>query len=248
MEQEEVLLKERYADKTEVVKFAGKVPVNILLFRRHKHDFENGWETEYLSKLCDTLKDGMVVFDIGAEEGEFTAMAAKIVGGKNVHIFEPSESYWPNIKRLWEINDFDGVGGCFNGFVSDSTNEATMYNYDFKNWPDCSYGDIFYGTNQVIPGSGYYDKISIDDYCQLNNLLPDVIMMDIEGAELMALRGCKQLLKYRSPIFFISVHNDSLMQERSNGVREDLHNLFKDLGYSSLHINTDHEEHWMFSK
>lgn len=243
MNQEEIELKEKYGEKTEVVAFAGKVPVNILLFRRHKHDFQNGWETEYLTDLADTLKPGMVVFDIGAEEGEFTAMAAKLVGCENVHIFEPSSSYWPNIKRLWDINGFAKVGGCFNGFISDIEGGSLE-----DGWPEESRGDIFYGTNQVVPNGQPCKEISIDTYCKIKGVLPDVVMMDIEGAELSALRGCLNVLKSCSPTFFISIHNDDLILQRSGGTRADIHDFFIRLGYSATHINTDHEEHWKFEK
>jgi FkbM family methyltransferase len=241
---EEQQMKELYSDNIEAVNIAGKVHINILLFRRNKHDFQDGWENEYLSELADTLKPGMVVFDIGAENAEFTAMAAKIVGCENVHIFEPSKDYWPNIKRLWDVNEFDKVGGCFNGYVGE---KSELLSEGFG-WPSCINGEIFYGTNHSVPQYAKEKTISIDDYCSTNGILPDVIMMDIEGAELSALRGCLNVLKSCSPIFFISIHNDDMIKQRSNGSRQDIHDLLSSFGYNSKHINTDHEEHWKFFK
>lgn len=237
-------IRETYGDKMEVVPFAGKVPVNILLFRRHTHDFEKGWETEYLSELADTLKPGMCVYDIGAEQGEFTAMAAKIVGGENVHIFEPSPSYWPNIKRVWDANDLGEVGGVFNGYVSDSVLGDGFV--DINKWPACSGGEIFYGTNQVEPKSTPRPTTTIDRYSEITGTMPNVVMMDIEGAELAAVRGAIKTIQSGSPIFFISIHDNDLINMRSGGSAADLFDIFSKNGYNSWLIKKDHEEHWKF--
>lgn len=237
-------LKELYSDKTEAVMFAGKTSVNILSFRRSKHDFEKGWETEYLLELHNTLKQGMIVFDIGAEQGEFTAMAAKIVGCENVHIFEPTKEYWPNIKKLWGVNCFDKVGGCFDGYV-DEKSEIISKTFD---WPFCSEGEIFYDTNHSVPHQSTEKIISIDDYCLIKGVMPDVIMMDIEGAELSALRGCVNVFKSYLPVFFISIHNEDLIKQRSGGTRSELFEIFEQYDYNAIHIHTDHEEHYKFVK
>lgn len=237
-------LKEKYGKEMGVVDFAGKIPVSIFSFRKDKHDFEKGWETEYLRELINTLKEGMIVFDIGAEQGEFTAMAAKIVGGSNVHIFEPSKDYWYNIKSVWDANKLEYPGGLFGGYVCDET--TSMVEDEFKSsWGND--GEVFYGTNQVSPKQTPRYSITIDDYCLLNPF-PDVIMMDIEGAELSAVRGALKVIKEKSPIFFISIHSNELINERSGGIKEDIHKLFSENGYVGIHIKTDHEEHWKFVK
>jgi FkbM family methyltransferase len=166
-------------------------------------------------------------------------MVAKIVGCENVHIFEPSAEYWPNIKRLWDINGFESVGGCFDGLVSDNNTNEPFY----FGWPETD-GEIFYDTHHSVEAS---KEISIDNYCELNNIYPDVIMMDVEGSELSIVRGALETMINHSPIFFISVHSDELMA-RSGGTKEDLFKLFREHGYSMMHINTDHEEHWKFYK
>lgn len=235
------------SEKFEEINIAGKIPVNILLFRRHKHNFEHGWETEYLSELADTLKPGMVVYDIGAENAEFTAMAAKVVGGANVHIFEPSPDYWPNIKAIWDANNFENPGGCLRAYV-DSKSVIDFLKLSNNYWPQEINSDIFYGTNQVLPSSSPCDSISIDLYSDYKKVSPDLIMIDIEGAELSAIMGSKKVIEKHSPIFFISIHSDELINQRPNGSKKDIHDFFNSNGYKSIHISTDHEEHWKFYK
>lgn len=228
----------------EEVMFAGRVPVTILKFRRDKHDFEKGWETEYLNALIDHLKEGMVVFDIGAEQGEFSAMAANIVGGKRMHLFEPSKEYWPNIYCLWKHNGLS-MGGCFNGYVgekSDDNVDALLAPFYFRD------GDIYYDTHHSVPLHDENKTISIDDYCKAKGLFPDVVMIDCEGAELSIIRGSLNAIKFNSPTFFISIHNDEMIQQRSGGTKSDIMKFFENHEYDATHIHTDHEEHWKFER
>ena len=237
------------SEEMEVINFAGKVPVNIFKFRRDKHDFERGWETEYLSELIDTLKDRMVVFDIGAENGEFTAMAAKVVGCEYVHIFEPSHEYWANIKGLWDANGFGFVGGCFEGYVGEKMdfNGIDVVKIFDGRFPEIIPAKAFRDTHHSVPTTDKQATISIDIYCN-GKIAPNVIMMDIEGAELSALKGATGTIDRCAPIFFISIHNDQMIMERSAGTKQDIFNFFKERNYEAIHINTDHEEHWKFYK
>jgi FkbM family methyltransferase len=196
-----------------------------------------------LKALYEVLYPGMIVFDIGAEQGEFSAMAAKIVGGENVHLFEPSERYWPNIKRIWDYNKFN-IGGCFQGFVS---NYSDHKENNFS-WPECSNGEIFTDTAQLLQHSSpNIPTISIDEYCKAKNISPDVLMIDCEGAEVNIIEGAKKTLINKPTIVFVSVHSD---QEILNHGRErkELFNMFDEFGYKYSLINKDHEEHWIFTK
>lgn len=228
----------------ELVPFINKVPIHILKFREMKHDFKNGWETDYLKNLHESLRPGMIVFDIGAEQGEFSAMVAKVVGGGNVHLFEPSDRYWPNIKRLFDYNNFN-IGGCFNGFVSN----YSTYQKDYFGWPECSNGNIFTGTYQLLQSSSPIDipTISIDEYCKIKNITPDVLMIDCEGAEVNIIDGARNILINNSPIVFVSVHSDQEILNHGRQ-RKELFDMFNEFGYKYELINKDHEEHWKFTK
>jgi FkbM family methyltransferase len=71
---------------------------------------------------------------------------------------------------------------------------------------------------------------------------PMLVKMDIEGAELLALRGARQTLRGRRPSLLLSVHPQFLPSfQHAVG---DVSGLLGELGYVWSVIARDHEEHW----
>lgn len=225
------------------IKFSERIPTKIFLFRHLMHNFATDWEKEYIQELIATLKQGMVVYDIGAENGETSVLVGNIVGGENVHLFEPNKDYFPNIKAIWDANDLKEPANCFNGYVYEKSTDDIVYN----SLSELGAGDIFKGClhpNQVdMPKQ----MVSLDDYCKTFEP-PDVVIMDIEGGELSVVRGAKKVIDEYAPIFFISIHKPEFIMHRSGGTKEELINIFKGNGYECIHLSTDHEEHWKFIK
>jgi len=57
------------------------------------------------------------------------------------------------------------------------------------------------------------NKVSLDEYCYKNSIKPTLIKMDIEGGELQAIEGMREIcLKYR-PILLIEFHIRKLRQQ-----------------------------------
>jgi FkbM family methyltransferase len=71
---------------------------------------------------------------------------------------------------------------------------------------------------------------------------PMLIKCDVEGAELLVLRGAKRLLAERRPALLISVHPWAL--PANGGTKEGLRSFLSDQGYAVEVIAVDHEEHW----
>ncbi len=227
--------------------FSGLIPMKIFEFRRQDTDFEGDWEKPYIRELIATLKPNMTVYDIGAENGETSVLAGLIVGGENVHIFEPNKDYHPNIKAIWDANGLAEPRGCFVGYVGENLSNRmdVVQSTYFLNW----FKDkkIFYGCYHANPQATPLATVTLDWYSQ-QMPKPNVVMMDIEGAELSAVRGAKKLIAEYAPIFFISIHRAEHILDRSNGTKEDLIKIFTDNGYDAIHLTTDHEEHWKFIK
>jgi hypothetical protein len=67
--------------------------------------------------------------------------------------------------------------------------------------------------------------VRMDSLIDRGERAPDVIKIDVEGAELLVLRGGRKLLVEKKPLLLIEVHHICLMFE--------LQQLFPQLGYTA---------------
>ncbi len=136
------------------------------------------------------LKPGMTVLDIGAHHGFYTLLAAHCVGptGK-VIAFEPSPK--ERRKLLWHVR----LNRCRQVQVEPfavSDREGTMKLFLTQ---DNSANSLSPPEISPIVGSATVPVITLDAYCQRNGIeRVDLIKMDVEGAELLVLKGAQRLL------------------------------------------------------
>lgn len=167
------------------------------------------------------VKNNSVVFDIGAHIGYFTCLAAAIARSGQVHAFEMDDKCKNIIERNIEINRFTNV---------------SLNNVAVSNKP----GQIkIPRLNQPSPGlsikrvSGEFDtvaSVSIDSYSSENNLIPDFIKIDVEGAEWMVLQGMKEMLQTIRPILLIEFHIEILTFDYGTNYQHIL-KFLSELGY-----------------
>lgn len=210
-----------------------------------------GWETERLAAMYDAINPGMVVFDIGSEEGDFPALFT--VWGAEVVMFEPNPYVVPNIRAIWEANNLPRPRGIFTGFACAATNltppdmEPIFANPDRNGWPACAYGPVIgdHGLRNVSERFHDTPQITLDDYCATYSVIPDLVTMDVEGAELEVLKGAKGVLDRYHPTVFVSIHPE-FIKDMYGQTANDVHEFMAELGYTGTHLATDHEQHWQF--
>jgi FkbM family methyltransferase len=230
---------------------------------REQWDIRNGgWEVERIEEMLDEIEPHHVVFDIGTEEGDITALLQKESGCKMV-LFEPNDRVWPCIKYIWEANGLADPLDFYRGFLSDKTTNSS---HTVRQQPFSIFGDI--DVEKMIPDHGFkqlYEnypdvpQMTLDDYVELTGIIPDVITMDVEGSEWNIIKGAQKTLKEKKPIIFMSVHPEFLYESyRNEGKWKDeygercfvVHMLrfIDELGYTHRVIEWDyHECHVQFS-
>jgi FkbM family methyltransferase len=140
-------------------------------------------------------RDG-VVFDIGANVGFFTLLASCLVGPRGkVVAFEPVPRNVGMLRRHLELNGIENVE-VRPVAVSDITGVGRM-----KTW----YSDLEW---KLAPeGDIEVEIVALDDLWSTGTLpRPDLVKMDIEGAEAAALTGARRLLAEAKPVFVLSAH------------------------------------------
>lgn len=147
----------------------------------------------HVTKIIETvLMSGMSFLDIGANIGYFSMLAAHIVGNKGrVYAFEPFQN---NVKLLYhsaDINRFSQIS--IFPFALSNENELLLYSNEASNGRVDTISDI-----DMSLSSDMVYAVKLDDFLQIDCL--DVVKIDVEGAEYLALTGAKKLLEKYCPI------------------------------------------------
>lgn len=203
------------------------------------------WEKCRWDSIEANLHIGDKVLDIGTEHGWMSVVLARLVGERNVSLFEPSTEFWPNIRAIWEANDLTAPEYAWQGFVG-ATNSPEPPVCVSNDWPTCSIGPLVDGMAyrylHSVKDVLLNQCITIDAWVELTNSTPTAISIDVEGAELDVLTGAQRVLDTIHPLVWVSLHPD-LMERDYGTTPEDVREFLGGLGYELRHLGTDHEEH-----
>ena len=145
------------------------------------------------------LRDGMTVFDVGANVGELTLIFSRFVGdGGSVHAFEASRATFDKLKIVCETIGRRNV--TLNHLAVSDHNGAIKLNV---------YADAYssfnsqaarplkdYGLDLEPVGVEETPATTIDEYCKKNKIETiDLLKIDVEGAELQVLKGAREMLE-----------------------------------------------------
>jgi FkbM family methyltransferase len=138
------------------------------------------------------LRPGMCFVDVGANIGYYTVIAARLLGPSGtVHSFEPNASVRSSLVKNLELNAFHNV------VVHDEavTSESGSVLFYKSEWTENS------GISSILPGDGRSEQgervpsVSLDDFAEaISPVRIDLLKIDIEGAELDAIKGGERLL------------------------------------------------------
>lgn len=158
------------------------------------------YELKQQQVFGDVLKDGNIVFDVGAHVGFYSLLAAEVVGpsGK-VFAFEPNQRNFDYLE--WHIKH-NGYRNTFPFQVAVSNHNGRAY---FDEAADSAQGHLTHNPEGAIG----VQSISLDTFIEQKKLpAPTVLKIDVEGAELRVLQGAANTLKNHKPIIFLSTHRE----------------------------------------
>ena len=150
------------------------------------------WEPFESELFEQALEPGMVVFCLGAHIGYYALLAARRVGPRGrVYAFEPSPENFRLLVKNVEANGYRNVIPVPKA-VSNVTGRATLY-LNASNT----------GDHRIYPGaepraSLGIDVVRLDEWLRGGETVADLVQMDLQGAEMLALEGMEELLA-RSP-------------------------------------------------
>lgn len=178
----------------------GAVPLDHV----HAHSILRGTlEVSVQEALRRTLAPGAVFYDVGANIGFFSLLAARLVGRTGrVIAFEPVPESAESITAASSLNGFGWVG-VEQVALGAQAGQGELCVVEDASWSRLmSYGQHAL-TTQKLP----VVVAKLDDLITSNHVpVPDVIKIDVEGAELEVLDGMSQLIEVHQPIIICELH------------------------------------------
>ena len=171
------------------------------------------------------------VFDIGGHIGLVTLPMSRVVApAGRVFTFEPGLANLEFLRFHLARNDATNVE-VIDALVGDSDGCTDF----FEQRGATGQNSVVLKKNPEAYRRVRRRQVSLDRFCADGGLRPQIIKVDVEGAELAVLRGARQILRRDRPTLFLSVHPaelrllgesvDSLMRE------------IDDVGYVCLEID-----------
>lgn len=180
------------------------------------------------------VKGSSAVLDVGANIGIFTLLAAKGAGpSARILAFEPVPSTFAQLKKNVELNHSANVE-CLPAAAWDSVTRLRMACDD-----PLGHCGIYGVDVRGREGSEVeVDALTLDGVAEAHQLSKvDAIKLDIEGAELRALRGATGLLRRDKPKLLLEV--DSGMMARFGYSPPDLGEYLCSMGYECYDVQED---------
>ena len=172
-------------------------------------DFALGrYETEVTAAFDRYCRPGMTVFDVGAHAGHHTILLSKLCGvSGHVHAFEPVPQNVECLRETLRLNNLQNVS-VHELAVSDREGEARLKcNGVFDGFACLAEGG--HGRTEFSTTASTVltvRTIDVDTFCNKFGIARiDLIKMDIEGAEMLALRGMTRTLRRRRPVLILEL-------------------------------------------
>jgi FkbM family methyltransferase len=141
------------------------------------------WDDGVGAAMRRLLKPGELFVDVGANVGYFSLLAARL--GGRVIAFEPNPDCRAELAHNIALNGFGDIDVRATG-IADRRGQDVLYVESEENL----------GAGSLKSVSGHPIAVELDTLDgQLAGESPAIIKLDIEGAELMALRGGTQTLE-----------------------------------------------------
>ncbi|WP_071190211.1 FkbM family methyltransferase [Trichormus sp. NMC-1] len=191
------------------------------------------------------VKPGMLVFDIGANIGDYSILLSKLVdySGK-VYSFEPASTTFTRLQERLIAQNIKNVYEFKKAFYSDNTQiEFNEFPEDFSVWNSIGKPQMLdpEGSGQYIPiiNTEIVDAIKLDSFCLENSIAHiDYLKIDVEGAESDVLEGARELLKNKS-IRYIQFEISQKMLEGLNRIAKSTFDILIENGYECHRITKD---------
>lgn len=167
-------------------------------------------EQPVLESFLRSIDPDETIFDIGANVGIYTCLAGCKLDSGSVHAFEPHPNNVRRLKENIQLNNLTSSAKINEYALSDVTGK-----FDLSVQVSSEAAE---GGHSLISDSDIGETIVVSTY-RGDELIgeelpePDVIKIDVEGAEFKVLRGLQQTLTENTPEIYCELHKEQLEED-----------------------------------
>ncbi len=194
---------------------------------------EGIWEPLETAAFLEHAREGMCVFDVGANIGYYTLLAARTVGSSGrVFAFEPEPRNFALLARNVGENGFTNVR-LVNAAVSNRKGVMRLH------LDDANFGAHSFEEGSVRTSSGRSVEVAtvlLDGFADEARAFEAgvLVKIDVQGAEALVVGGALELLGLEKITVFLEVWPEALARAQADTVRllaelEDLGFQFEDV-------------------
>ena len=188
------------------------------------------YESRFAAAFSSRVKQHSVIYDIGANTGYFSLLAAhQHRPGGQVVAFEPVPSIVNDLRTMVAANGLNDRVRAAQLALSDSTGRIKMFTpaSAATGFIQSAMGDRDFPEDQAID----VEMSTLDSFVfGEGNPGPEVIKLDVEGAEGFVLAGAMRVLQEVRPTILVEVHGEKPASE--------VWDIVAPLGYK-VHLLTD---------
>lgn len=187
--------------------------------------------------LIQSLGKGDTFLDVGAHYGFYTLLAAKLIGNTGiVYSFEASARTFEVLKRNTAANS---TIHAFHNAVYDESTSLEFYEfpnlYAEYNTLDASQFKGSKWFQNIQPEITEVKTIVLDELLSERSVIPNLVKIDVEGAEFKALKGMRKHLDAHSPVIAM----EYLSHERGDTAHQKTAGLLAEMNYNPYVILSD---------
>ncbi len=160
------------------------------------------WNPEEYGAFRAAVRPGAVVLDVGANVGSYTLLFAMWAGATGrVFAFEPAPEARDGLRMHVALNGLEGRVEIVAAAAAASVGTARV-RIDGASGANALAAGLYHAA------AGYIDveTTTIDAFCERHRTRPDVLKIDVEGAELDVLKGARRVLAQQDLQAFLEFH------------------------------------------
>lgn len=180
-------------------------------------DYSHGWfyprlanggihEQKTTEMMLDSIRGCQCFADVGANIGWFTCLGALLIPDGKVFSFEMDDLNYDILLKNVGINNLRNTE-VIHAAVCDKA--GTVEYMRSSDAPSPNFSLEGKGVDAATATHVSVQAIALDDFFAEKQIKPDVMKIDVEGAELGVLNGMTRILREDKPTLYLEIHPNS---------------------------------------